>query len=60
MATTGALIGLAVPGVEVDDIGTTAKTLPQFTTLWARMLEGTDDGGSGDGAAASEALPSAS
>jgi 3-phosphoshikimate 1-carboxyvinyltransferase len=60
MATTGALVGLAVPGVQVDDIGTTAKTLPQFTTLWERMLDGTDDGGSGDGAAASEALPSAS
>ena len=30
MATTGALIGLAVEGVEVDDIGTTAKTLPEF------------------------------
>ncbi|WP_029146315.1 3-phosphoshikimate 1-carboxyvinyltransferase [Microbacterium luticocti] len=38
MATTGALIGLAVPGVEVDDIGTTAKTMPQFPQLWARML----------------------
>ncbi|GAA1689553.1 3-phosphoshikimate 1-carboxyvinyltransferase [Microbacterium sediminicola] len=40
MATTGALIGLAVPGVVVDDIGTTAKTLPQFTELWDRMLSG--------------------
>jgi len=40
MATTGALIGLAVPGVEVDDIGTTAKTMPQFVQLWERMLEG--------------------
>jgi len=38
MATTGALIGLVVPGVEVDDIGTTSKTLPQFPELWARML----------------------
>jgi 3-phosphoshikimate 1-carboxyvinyltransferase len=38
IATTGALIGLAVPGVEVDDIATTAKTLPQFTLLWDRML----------------------
>ncbi|HWI31314.1 MAG TPA: 3-phosphoshikimate 1-carboxyvinyltransferase [Microbacterium sp.] len=37
IATTGALIGLAVPGVEIDDIGTTAKTLPQFTQLWERM-----------------------
>ena len=38
MATTGAIIGLAVAGVEVDDIGTTAKTLPQFPELWQRML----------------------
>ncbi|GAT72702.1 3-phosphoshikimate 1-carboxyvinyltransferase [Microbacterium hydrocarbonoxydans] len=40
MATTGALIGLRVPGVEIDDIGTTAKTLPEFTLLWERMLRG--------------------
>src|SRR5690606_22937172 len=39
MATTGALIGLRVPGVIVDDIGTTAKTLPEFTVLWERMLD---------------------
>jgi len=37
MATTGALIGLRVPGIVVDDIGTTAKTLPQFTQLWDEM-----------------------
>jgi 3-phosphoshikimate 1-carboxyvinyltransferase len=47
LATTGAVIGLAVPGVEVDDIGTTAKTMPQFPELWQRML----DGSSGDAAA---------
>jgi 3-phosphoshikimate 1-carboxyvinyltransferase len=41
IATTGALVGLRVPGVEIDDIGTTAKTLPQFTQLWERMLGGT-------------------
>jgi 3-phosphoshikimate 1-carboxyvinyltransferase len=40
MATTGALVGLRVPGVEIDDIGTTAKTLPEFTMLWERMLRG--------------------
>jgi 3-phosphoshikimate 1-carboxyvinyltransferase len=40
IATTGALIGLSVPGVEIDDIGTTAKTLPEFTALWERMLGG--------------------
>lgn len=41
MATTGALIGLRVDGVEIDDIGTTSKTLPEFTLLWERMLRGT-------------------
>jgi 3-phosphoshikimate 1-carboxyvinyltransferase len=38
MATTGALLGLAVPGVVVDDIGTTSKTLPEFVDLWKKML----------------------
>jgi 3-phosphoshikimate 1-carboxyvinyltransferase len=40
MATAGAIIGLRVPGVEVEDIGTTAKTLPDFPGMWARMLAG--------------------
>lgn len=39
MAMAGAIIGLRVPGVEVDDIGATSKTLPEFPRLWARMLE---------------------
>ena len=43
LATTGALIGLAVPGVEIDDIGTTAKTLPEFPQLWQQMLAGSPD-----------------
>ena len=38
MATAGAIIGLRVAGVEVDDIETTAKTLPDFPRLWADML----------------------
>jgi 3-phosphoshikimate 1-carboxyvinyltransferase len=41
MATAGAIVGLAVPGVEVDDIATTAKTLPDFPAMWTRMLGGT-------------------
>ncbi|WP_026555456.1 3-phosphoshikimate 1-carboxyvinyltransferase [Arthrobacter sp. 35W] len=41
MATAGAIIGLAVPGVEVEDISTTSKTMPQFPQLWADMLAGT-------------------
>jgi 3-phosphoshikimate 1-carboxyvinyltransferase len=40
MATTGALLGLAVPGLVVDDIATTSKTLPDFPALWAAMLNG--------------------
>lgn len=39
MATAGAIIGLAVDGVRVDDIGSTAKTLPQFPELWHAMLD---------------------
>jgi 3-phosphoshikimate 1-carboxyvinyltransferase len=38
MATGGAIVGLRVEGVRVDDIGTTAKTLPDFTAMWAEML----------------------
>ena len=38
MATAGALVGLAVPGIEVDDVDSTAKTLPGFVGLWAGML----------------------
>ena len=38
MATAGAVLGLAVDGVEVDDIACTTKTLPDFPGMWARML----------------------
>ncbi|HEX2285897.1 MAG TPA: 3-phosphoshikimate 1-carboxyvinyltransferase [Mycobacterium sp.] len=40
MATAGAIVGLRVPGVEVEDIGTTAKTLPEFPKMWADMVAG--------------------
>lgn len=40
MATAGALVGLRVPGVEVEDVATTAKTLPDFVGLWSGMLSG--------------------
>lgn len=39
MATSGALLGLAVRGVEVDDIHCTAKTLPEFPQLWQSLVE---------------------
>jgi len=38
MATAGAIVGLRTPGVQVEDIATTAKTLPGFPRLWAGML----------------------
>ena len=38
MAMAGAVLGLRVPGLQVQDIGTVAKTLPTFTTLWESML----------------------
>ncbi|MBW4041875.1 MAG: 3-phosphoshikimate 1-carboxyvinyltransferase [Acidobacteria bacterium] len=38
IATTGALLGLATPGLAVEDVASTAKTLPGFVDLWARML----------------------
>jgi 3-phosphoshikimate 1-carboxyvinyltransferase len=38
MATAGAVLGLRVPGVLVEDVGTTAKTLPDFPRLWTAML----------------------
>jgi 3-phosphoshikimate 1-carboxyvinyltransferase len=40
MATAGAIIGLAVEGVVVENIETTKKTLPDFPGLWAEMLNG--------------------
>lgn len=38
MATTGALLALKAPGTTVADVGTTAKTLPDFTGMWLRMF----------------------
>jgi 3-phosphoshikimate 1-carboxyvinyltransferase len=38
MATAGAIIGLAIDGVEIEDIGTTAKTLPEFPLLWRDLV----------------------
>ncbi|TDC03111.1 3-phosphoshikimate 1-carboxyvinyltransferase [Nonomuraea longispora] len=39
MATAGAVIGLAVRGVRVENIATTAKTLPDFVQMWTAMLD---------------------
>ncbi|MEN9854867.1 MAG: 3-phosphoshikimate 1-carboxyvinyltransferase [Actinomycetota bacterium] len=40
MATAGAIIGLRVPGIEIEDIGVTSKTMPEFPNLWLKMLAG--------------------
>jgi len=38
LATAGAIIGLRVGGIEVENIETTKKTLPDFPKAWANML----------------------
>ncbi|MER0448167.1 3-phosphoshikimate 1-carboxyvinyltransferase [Streptomyces sp. NPDC006660] len=40
MATAGAIIGLAVEGVGIENVATTAKTLPDFPEMWEAMLAG--------------------
>jgi len=40
MATAGAIIGLAVEGIVIENIETTKKTLPDFPGLWLEMLNG--------------------
>lgn len=39
LATAGAVIGLVVPGIEVENIATTRKTLPDFPGLWSSLLD---------------------
>jgi len=39
MATFAAIIGLAVPGLQVRDVATTAKTMPDFPQMWQAMLD---------------------
>jgi 3-phosphoshikimate 1-carboxyvinyltransferase len=41
MATAGAIIGLRVPGIEIEDITVTSKTMPGFELLWSKMLGAT-------------------
>ncbi len=38
MATAGAIIGLRVPGIQIEDIHTTSKTMPNFANMWSSML----------------------
>src|SRR5215470_195396 len=41
LVMAAAVLGLAVPGIEVENPATVGKTFPEFTSLWPEMLEGT-------------------
>jgi 3-phosphoshikimate 1-carboxyvinyltransferase len=45
LATAAAVLGLVVPGMEVENVATTGKTLPNFVELWTRMLQDGQGGG---------------
>ena len=38
LATAGAVIGLVTPGIEVENVATTRKTLPDFPGLWNSLV----------------------
>ncbi|WP_270771366.1 3-phosphoshikimate 1-carboxyvinyltransferase [Pauljensenia sp. OF14-1SRA] len=38
MATFAAILGLGIPGTTLDDIACTAKTLPDFPSMWASLV----------------------
>ena len=38
LATAGAVIGLVTPGVEIENVATTRKTLPDFPGLWNSLV----------------------
>ncbi len=38
MAMAAAVLGLAVDGIVIQDVDTTAKTLPQFTSRWSALV----------------------
>jgi 3-phosphoshikimate 1-carboxyvinyltransferase len=44
MAHAGAVLGLAVPGVQLSDVACTSKTMPDFAARWAAMTGAGPDG----------------
>lgn len=38
MAHAAAVLGLVVDGLEIENIGTTAKTMPEFPDLWSALV----------------------
>jgi len=39
LAMSGAVLGLAVPGIRVADIGCTSKTMPDFPARWRALVQ---------------------
>ncbi|MFT4186827.1 MAG: 3-phosphoshikimate 1-carboxyvinyltransferase [Micrococcaceae bacterium] len=39
MATTGAIIGLKIPDINIENIETVSKTMPEFTKMWEEMIK---------------------
>jgi 3-phosphoshikimate 1-carboxyvinyltransferase len=48
MAQAGALLGLVVPEIVLDDIGCTSKTMPEFEHLWTKMINDSVDASAGE------------
>ena len=38
MAHAAVILGLAVPGVQVENIATTSKTFPDFAGVWSSLI----------------------
>lgn len=53
MATFGAILGLITPGITVDDIACTSKTLPGFAAMWDSLLSADGTGTARDTRASS-------
>ena len=51
MAMAAAVLGLRVPGVVIENVETTDKTLPEFAARWTRMVDGDGLGADGLGGA---------
>ncbi|MSS45395.1 3-phosphoshikimate 1-carboxyvinyltransferase [Cutibacterium sp. WCA-380-WT-3A] len=39
MAHAGAILGLVIDGIDLDDIGCTSKTMPTFPQMWADLIQ---------------------
>jgi 3-phosphoshikimate 1-carboxyvinyltransferase len=48
MAQAGALLGLVVPEIVLDDIGCTGKTMPEFEHLWTTMIDDSVEASAGE------------